>query len=73
VNRDMNTIIAITALVVALALVATFTIAIPALQAVLAKGPPEKAQAILAAEPKDRGAVASGGQGGGGTCGSCGT
>ena len=45
-------------------------IAIPVLeQSVLAKGPPEKAQAILAAEPKQRGAVASGGQGG---CTSCG-
>ena len=49
-------------------------VVIPVLeQSVLAKGPPEKAQAILAAEPKQRGAVASGGQGGGGTCGTCGT
>jgi hypothetical protein len=46
-------------------------IAIPVIeQSVLAKGPPEKAQAILAAEPKQRGSVASGGQGGG--CNSCG-
>ena len=29
------------------------------------KGPPEKAQSIQAALPKERGAVASGGQGGG--------
>jgi hypothetical protein len=36
-------------------------IAIPVLeQSVLAKGPPEKAQAILSADPKDRGSVASG-------------
>jgi hypothetical protein len=45
-------------------------IAIPVLeQSVQAKGPPEKAQAILAAEPRDRGSVASGGQGGCQTCG----
>jgi len=46
-------------------------VAIPVLeQSVLAKGPPEKAQTILRAEPKDRGAVASGGHSGG-PCGTC--
>jgi hypothetical protein len=35
-------------------------------QEAAAQGPPAKAQAILAAEPHDRGQVASGGQGGGG-------
>ncbi len=35
-------------------------------QQVQAQGPPAKAQAILAAEPSQRGDVASGGQGGGG-------
>jgi hypothetical protein len=45
-------------------------IAIPVVeQAVQAQGPPEKAQIILRTEPKQRGAVASGGQGG---CNGCG-
>jgi hypothetical protein len=46
-------------------LVAAALIAIPALQEVEARGPPPKAQAILAAEPRERGSVASGGNGGG--------
>jgi hypothetical protein len=62
----MNTILAG---IVILALVAAFAIAIPFVQSVQAKGPPTKAQAILAAEPKQRGSVASGGQGGGCGCG----
>ncbi len=42
-------------------------IAIPIMeQEAQARGPPAKAQAILAAEPSERGAVASGGQGGDG-------
>ncbi len=46
-------------------LVAGLLIAVPAIQEVQAQGPPAKAQAILAAEPRERGTVASGGQGGG--------
>ena len=67
----MNTsILTITTLVVLLAFVAAFTIAIPALEA-QARGSPEKAQVILSTEPKERGAVASSGHVGG--CGiSCG-
>ena len=64
----MNTILT---LIILLAFVAALSVAIPAPQAVLAKGPPAKAQAILSADSKDRGAVASEGQGGG-TCYSCG-
>ena len=45
-------------------------IAIPVIeQSVQAKGPPAKAQIILSTEPKQRGSVASGGQGGG--CSGC--
>ncbi len=53
-------------------LVAGLLIAVPAIQEVQAQGPPAKAQAILAAEPRERGTVASGGQaGGGGPCFQC--
>jgi hypothetical protein len=45
-------------------------VVVPTIEEVQAKGPPAKAQAILAAEPRERGTVASGGQGGG--CNSCG-
>ncbi len=53
-------ILAVT-LVIAAAMVFAFPTTV---QEVHAQGPPAKAQAILAAEPGDRGAVASGGQGG---------
>ncbi|MDQ3902290.1 MAG: hypothetical protein M3247_01360 [Thermoproteota archaeon] len=64
--------------IAAIALLAalTFTIAATTFAASITEvqaqtGPPAKAQAILAAEPSDRGAVASGGQGGGGCGRSC--
>jgi hypothetical protein len=60
-----NTALAIVLIAFAVVLIGGLVV-IPAIQEAQAKGPPAKAQAILAAEPSERGAVASGGQGGGG-------
>ncbi len=58
-------ILAVT-LVIAAAMVLAFSTTV---QEVHAQAVPAKARAILAAEPSERGAVASGGQGGGRGCG----
>ncbi|MDQ3902291.1 MAG: hypothetical protein M3247_01365 [Thermoproteota archaeon] len=63
-NTKREAVIAM-ALVAGATMVLTFFVTIP-VQEVHAQGPPAKAQAILAAEPSQRGDVASGGQGGGG-------
>ncbi len=67
-KRTTTAILAVT-LVIAAAMVFAFSTTV---QEVHAQAVPAKAQAILAAEPSERGAVASGGQGGGGCGRGCG-
>ena len=61
-TMKISAIIAVTLVIAATLVLAVSTII--TVREVQAQGPPAKAQAILAAEPSERGTVASGGTGG---------
>ncbi len=61
-KKTIASVIVAVALVIAAAMVLAFSSTV---QEVDAQGPPPKAQLILSTPPSERGAVASGGQGGG--------